>query len=57
MEMVLVRQNNFSTLGHTGGLVNLAPGAEDAKPVIQTLVGFPCLERGRRVKKYSTFFQ
>ena len=31
-------------VGHTGGLTNPAPGAEEAKPVILIPVGLPCLE-------------
>ena len=38
-------------VGHTGGLTNPAPGAEDAKPVFLIPVGLPCLERGRLYKK------
>ena len=40
-------------VGHTGGLTNPAPGAEDAEPVILIPVGLPCLERGRLSKKKS----
>ena len=42
-------------MGHMGGLINPAPGAEDAEPVIQIPVGLPCLERGRLVKKNFWF--
>ena len=38
-------------MGHTGGLINPAPGVEDAELVIQIQMGLPCLERGRLVKK------
>ena len=38
-------------MGHTGGIITSAPGAEDAEPVIQILVGLPCLERGCLVKR------
>ena len=38
-------------MGHTGGLINPAPGADNTEPVFQILVGLPNLERGRRVKK------
>ena len=38
-------------MGHTGGLINPAPGTKDAKPDIQIPVGITCLERGRLVKK------
>ena len=38
-------------MGHTGGLIKPVPGVEDAEPVIQKLVGLPCLERGRLVKR------
>ena len=41
-------------VGHTSGLVNPAPGAEDAELVTLILVGPPCLERGRLVKKIHT---
>ena len=38
-------------VGHTGGLTNPAPGAEDAEPVILMQVGLPCLKRGRLLQK------
>ena len=44
-------------VGHTGGLTNPAPGAEDAEPVFLIPVGLPCLERGRHIKKYMKFQQ
>ena len=37
-------------VGHKGGLRNPRPGAENAEPVIVTLVGLPRLERGHRKK-------
>ena len=40
-------------VGHTGGLTNPAPGAEDAEPVTLILLGLPCLERRSLVKKGS----
>ena len=44
-------------MGHMGGLINHAPGADNTEPVFQIPVGLPNLERGRRDKKgtyYST---
>ena len=38
-------------VGHTGGLTNPRPGAEDAEPVVLMPVGLPCLERGRFIQK------
>ena len=38
-------------MGHKGGLITPAPGAENAEPVVQIPVGLPCLGRGRCNKK------
>ena len=40
-------------MGHTGSLINPAPGADNTEPVFQISVGLPSLERGLRVKKLS----
>ena len=41
-------------VGHTGGLKNPAPGAEDAEPVFLRPMGLPCFERGHLLQERST---
>ena len=41
-------------MGHMGGLINPAPGADNTEPVFQIPVGLPSLKRGRSVKKQET---
>ena len=38
-------------MGHTCGLINPAPGAENAEPVLLIPVGLPCLKRGRLLQR------
>ena len=40
-------------MGHKGGLITPAPGADNTEPVFQIPVGHPNLERGRRVEKMA----
>ena len=38
-------------MGHMGGLITPAPGADNTEPVFQIPAGLPSLKRGRLVKK------